>query len=118
MISDIIKYFHYFSTTFLFFGFLLPEKYLGYYLLFVVILRVHWLTNNNSCILTELEEKYSNKKIEITTTKYPFMTRMGNEFGFYFNDDQYIMIFDYGLSLILCYTLFKYYCYKTKQNII
>lgn len=46
-----------FMTTglFMLFGFLLPRKYLVYYIIFWFIIQVHWLSNNGKCVLTELE---------------------------------------------------------------
>jgi len=42
------------------FGFLLPKKYLIYYVFFCPILFVQWKTNGDKCFITEWEDKLNN----------------------------------------------------------
>ena len=39
------------------FGFLLPPKYLIYYILVWPLILLHWLTNDNQCILIQIKNK-------------------------------------------------------------
>ena len=42
------------------FGFLLPKKYLIYYVFFCPILFVQWKTNGDKCFITEWADKLNN----------------------------------------------------------
>ena len=61
MLALLIHIFHRVFTYFTLFGFLLPKKYLIYHLLCFPGILIHWMTNNNKCILTELEIQLSGK---------------------------------------------------------
>ena len=61
MFSLFVHVFHRVIVYITIFGFLLPKKYLLYHLLLFPIMLVHWILNDNKCILTELEVKLSGK---------------------------------------------------------
>ena len=48
---------HNLCWAFTFFGFLLPPKYLIYYILFWPFILLHWTTNDNKCILQQIKNK-------------------------------------------------------------
>jgi hypothetical protein len=118
MISNVIRLLHYLIVFFFFFGFLLPDKYVSYYLLFVIIIKLHWLTNNNECVLTQLEQYYDqDKKVDMRTdTRYPFINSMANPIGIYLSDDQYDYIFNVIVSILFLYGIYKYRRYLLGVN--
>ena len=109
MISNIIRWIHYLIVLFLFFGFLLPDKYVWTYILYVIILRIHWLINNDKCILTELEQKFSPIEEQMRTdTRYPFIGKMMSNFNIAFTDEQYDGIFNVFIIIALFYSICRY----------
>lgn len=56
ILNNIIFVLHIFVLLFAVLGFLLPKKYLIVHLLLWPIIIIHWITNNDNCILTELEK--------------------------------------------------------------
>ena len=51
-----ILFIHRLMFVFLYFGWLFDDKLiLGLYLLFMISLQVHWLFNDNQCIITQIE---------------------------------------------------------------
>lgn len=63
LLGNIINNIHHIIVLFIYTGgYILPEKYLKYYLLFVILLPIHWKINKNKCILTEWENKLKNIK--------------------------------------------------------
>ena len=38
-------------------GFLLPKQYLPYHIIAILLLLLHWKTNDDNCILTEIQNK-------------------------------------------------------------
>jgi len=87
------------------FGFILPKKYLKYHLFMWPIILLHWLTNNNRCILTELEEKITGKPWK----ESDFSIKISKSLGVYsekqskndFNKG-YIIFFSIGWFISLC----------------
>ena len=60
--SNIILYFHHFVNIFANFGWLSNNKYILYtYLLSPIIVLIHWQTNNNKCILSQLHNRLCNQ---------------------------------------------------------
>ena len=64
IIADLLQFIHILGLLILLFGFMLPKKYLKYYILLLPIVFISWLINNNICILTYYEYKLRNKNIE------------------------------------------------------
>ena len=112
MISNIIRWIHYLIVLFLFFGFLLPEKYLWTYILFVIVLKIHWMKNNDKCILTEVEQYFNNKTNNNnemkTDTRYPFMSSMLSNVNISMTDEQYDFIFNVVIVITVFYSTCKY----------
>ena len=55
-----------------FFGFLSPKKYLIFHALFWPLMLIHWNTNGNKCILSDLENKVDNT---YANEEWPFMRK-------------------------------------------
>ena len=61
------------------FGFLIPKKYLLFFIILWPSVYLSWQLNNNKCILTEIEYYLDNKKYSPSVTEdhdYPFIRRM------------------------------------------
>lgn len=52
---NFVKIFHNLLVFFIVFGVFVPKKYLIYFLFVWPIVFIHWQTNSNRCVLTELE---------------------------------------------------------------
>jgi hypothetical protein len=51
-------FFHHLIAIFLYFGFLFSNPYiLGWYIIFVFVVMLHWQTNSHKCILTQVLNK-------------------------------------------------------------
>jgi hypothetical protein len=110
---QLITLLHFFITIFTFFGILLPNKYIKYYILFIIILQIHWLTNNNECIITQIEQKYATDMNIIheqmkSDTKYPFMEKIFNKINVSFDDSQYDILYNITIPLLFIYALYKH----------
>ena len=86
MLSSFIHIFHRILTYFTLFGFLLPRKYLIYHLFFYPSMIIHWMTNNNKCILTELEIKLSGRSW--SEFESSFGIKLFNSLGFNIKKDK------------------------------
>jgi hypothetical protein len=54
-------YFHHLLAVILYFGWLSPSRtFLGFYILFVILIISHWMTNNQKCILTQIINRHCN----------------------------------------------------------
>ena len=53
----IIHIFHILITYFAYFGWLFPQQYLIYFILNFPFLCIHWMFNNNRCVISEIEYK-------------------------------------------------------------
>jgi hypothetical protein len=62
----ILYFIHKLIVVILLFGFLLSPNYLIYYILLWPFMLLHWITNDNKCILYELEDRLNNKTIHKT----------------------------------------------------
>ena len=54
--GDLFLLFHHLVSIYILFGGLLFNKYL--HGLFIIIVLIHWLTNNNKCELTQITNRY------------------------------------------------------------
>ena len=55
ILANVIHITHKIIAYIVIFGFLLPKKYLWYHQFLFPILFLHWKTNNDSCILSQIE---------------------------------------------------------------
>jgi hypothetical protein len=65
ILSKAVRYIHYAFMLLLVFGFILPHKYLIYYLFLLPGILIHKNLNDNKCMLTELESLLDNKNLNI-----------------------------------------------------
>lgn len=79
LLINILVFSHSLIVLFLFWGFLLPKKYLVYHLIAWPIVWLHWQLNNQRCILTEWEFKlrgvHDQEIIKVTENDSPFMRK-------------------------------------------
>ena len=85
--------FHKLLVYFMFFGCILPPKYLPLHIALWPIVYVHWQFNNNKCILTELELKMRGiKKIPSVEndhgSDYYFMKKILSDMNISLTDHQ------------------------------
>jgi hypothetical protein len=72
----ILLFIHGLFVLFLFFGFLLPKKYLLLHLVTWPLVWLHWQLNNQKCILTEWEFNLRDEPIpHIKDNHSPFMKK-------------------------------------------
>jgi len=62
--ANIILLIHIIGIIILLFGFMLPRKYLLYYLMILPLVFLNWLIDNNNCVLTKLECMLRDEKQE------------------------------------------------------
>lgn len=78
-LTNLVVFIHTLIVLFLFWGFLLPKKYLIYHLIAWPIVWLHWQLNNQRCILTEWEFKLRGiddaQIIKVTENDSPFMRK-------------------------------------------
>ena len=61
-LADLIHIIHKILVYYTMFGCFLPEKYAKYHYFIWPLIRLHWLTNKNYCILSQIELNLRNKK--------------------------------------------------------
>jgi hypothetical protein len=81
--------------VFVAFGFLLQPNYLIYYVFAWPIMILHWTTNNNMCILTQLENRLNNLGKEFDKTVYEFYSHL-----LMISPEQVRTIFVYGCTFL------------------
>jgi hypothetical protein len=80
-------------------GWLIPNSnYLKFYIIFNISIILHWILNNNNCILSEMD----NKEKGVYTSKILQQIYINID-----NNSIFIDIINYGLIIIL--TLIAYY---------
>lgn len=76
----LVNLIHKFVIYFIFLGIFLPKNYLFMHLLLVPTIVIHWVINNDKCILTELEYKLKNE--EYQSNDYPFAKSFFADMGY------------------------------------
>ena len=69
LLADILKIIHRIIVIFVVIGCTLPKKFLIYHIILFPGLLIHWKTNNNYCILTQIENNLRNKKTTKTVNE-------------------------------------------------
>lgn len=107
ILSDrILILIHKLFVFFIFFGFLLPRKYLLLHFFTYPILKLHWFLNNNKCFLTELH----NNNVE--ARDYPFMRQLFSDLGLKLTNKQVEYFTDYGFIFSWLITFFRLFIIK------
>lgn len=100
-------------------GFMLPKKYLTYHLPWFPLIIMHWLTNDNYCFITDLENYLVKKIISVKDNhknykipKSGFTQFFDFLYGEYnhpsFKRKTMIIIFIYGLSWVISFYKYNY----------
>ena len=101
------------------FGFMLPKKYLTYHLPWFPLIIMHWLTNDNYCFITDLEEylvyKIMSKKNYDLNNNFP-KSGFQQFFDFLYGEYNHpslkkktiIVILIYGLSWVISFYKYNY----------
>ena len=110
IIKNIVVFIHNLIVLFLVIGFLLPKKYLIYFLIAWPLVYLHWKTNNNRCSLTELEYWLDNKPYPADLSNYDgfhFLKKMVDSF----NIDERLQYYigTYGFNLTWLIGVYRYY---------
>jgi hypothetical protein len=85
----------------MFFGFLLPETFLFYFIFTWPMVYLHWQFNNGRCILTELEYYIDNRPYPPPANKdhdYPFMRSVFADFNIKISDEEIHSLILFGLT--------------------
>ncbi len=103
---------HKLVVFFIYLGCLLPKRYLKYHIGFLFLLYLHWKSNKNKCILTELEYRLQGKQdTSIPTIEYdhdnPFIDRILQDMGIKLTSQQIHSIAMYGIVLSLCISFIR-----------
>jgi hypothetical protein len=114
MLKNLIKYFirfiHILMILFMLLGAFLPKKYLIYFIFALPLLYLHWLTNNNKCISTEIECCADKQPYCSEVADYPFLTHLLNKFDITVKDKNTKKnIVCYGLTSFWFIALYRYY---------
>lgn len=64
---------HLTSTFFLFFGCLVPQKFLWVHVLFWPLVFLHWQLNNGNCIITDLQKKAGDQQLTTESGSWPYI---------------------------------------------
>jgi hypothetical protein len=79
MLYHIVYFIHVMLISFILIGFLLPKKYLIYYLFSWPILLIDWHLNDHTCIISQIENKLRKRKP--TPNVYQFFSLVLNKYG-------------------------------------
>ena len=85
MLAILVHIFHRIQVYLTVFGFLLPKKLLIFHLLIWPSMIIHWIFNDNKCILTELEVELSGKSWGESQAE--FSTKLLRTLGFNLNSE-------------------------------
>ncbi len=88
--SPYFYFFHVFILLTIKFGFLLPKKYLPYHIIMILLIFVHWSTNNEKCITAQIQN-------HLDGLNGSFTHRLFSDFGILIKSDFNISLF---LSII------------------
>ena len=93
--------------TFVYVGWIFDNKMvLAFYLIFEVIILIHWLTNHWKCCLTEYENKVCGFDKNV---KYDYVFRI--------MDNKTALFVALGIkAIIVCYVIWKLFFKKTKSK--
>ena len=80
ILKPIVRTIHILLIIFFFAGAFIPKKYLILFIFTWPLLYLHWQTNNNKCIFTEIEYWLDDNEEEVLNQyeNFPFMTCMLN----------------------------------------
>jgi len=92
LLLSLVKFVHNLIILFVVLGSFLPKKYLIYFLFAWPTIFIHWQTNSNKCVLTELEFWIENKPYPANTIDtdpaYPFIRKITGKMFDSFSDNQ------------------------------
>ena len=72
---------HYIAVIFLWFGWLLPKRFLIYHIGFIVLVQIHFLVFDNQCGLTIWEDSLRGVQSSYDMHTSPFLRRMFTSLG-------------------------------------
>jgi len=101
---------HILVLLFAVFGFLLPKKYLILHLLMWPAILIHWLTNDDKCVLTELEKNTQSDDEEYVHFSLKIHKILGLKRGKTEDDDKNTMVNIYTIcySITWLISLYRY----------
>jgi hypothetical protein len=77
VLKHIVRIIHVIMILFLFGGAFIPKKYLILFIFAWPLLYLHWQTNNNKCICTQVECWFDNQPYCLDQNEdFPFMTQI------------------------------------------
>lgn len=111
ILKPIIRFIHIVFIFFFFVGAFIPKKYLIFFIFAWPLLYLHWCTNNNKCIFTQIECWLDNKQYCLDQDEeFPFMNHILNTFNITINDNKTKhYIFCMSLTFFWLIGIYRYY---------
>jgi hypothetical protein len=102
----IIYFIHILLICFICLGFLLPKKYLIYYLICWPLMYLDWNMNDHRCILTQIENKLRGRKY--TPDVYTLFSLVLKKFGINISQQTTCKIIVYGSTVCWVIAFLRY----------
>lgn len=99
-IGDILLFIHHLISAYVYLGFLFDPLY---HLIFITIIIIHWLTNNNRCFISPLTNKYCGNPDDYRFRDILYFTNISTLFP----NVLYLILFIY--IIYDCYIIYKKY---------
>ena len=118
-LADIISIVHSLLGIFIYSGFiLLPEKYLPHYIIFIILIHIHWKFNDDKCILTVWENNIRNvNSVKAGYENITYVTRFLSYFYIYIDDDTSVLLVVWSQRMLCVFALIRYLNYINNKNI-
>lgn len=116
IIKNIVHFIHLLISIFTVVGFLMPDRFLFYYILCWPSIYVHWQFNNQRCILNDIKY-YLDDKIPPPGNKdeYPYIQKQLLNIGIKAQNVHIHYFYMYGISAFWMIGLLRYIYIKNKK---
>jgi len=112
-IAYFVNYFHSFITIFAYFAwYFLPIEYLHHYILFLALIIIHWFILDGYCILTVIEYKMLNKKLNAGYNNAPFLKQLLLKFGCNIDESFIASLCNISMFMLIFITIIRINKYK------
>ena len=106
MLYNIVYFIHVMLICFVWIGFMLPKKYLIYYLIVLPIMFIYWQLNDNRCIFSQIENKIRGRTT--TPNVYQYFSILLSKHGINVSYKTTKTIIVYGISICWLIAFFRY----------
>jgi hypothetical protein len=98
VLARIVCIIHLLAIGFIVFGWLLPQNFLIFHITFVPLTFLHWKTNNNRCVLTQLQKYFEKGKVK-KAEEGDFVRSLFKKMGLELSNKQLFFVI-YGLMFL------------------